>query len=292
MATSTASYDSILEDKVVVVTGAASGMGKLLVERLVGHGARVLLVDISPGIEQQADEFNKEREKCAAWKVCDLCQSQTIQGILDYAVEYFGYIDIVVNNAGIINTASLFQQPDHTDLERVMRVNLIAPMEGTRAAVQYFRSAGRPGVVLNTASVAGLTPVSFMETYGTSKAGVLYFTACCKDLAPHVRVNAVAPYLVDTPFIAGSAVLNEHPKMLKVGMVKPEQVVDAMLQAMCDESLAGNTLVVYSDRAPVTLTMYDDLAVNVVSGMAAGMFGKLYSSLGRLTAAISRMVLH
>ncbi|KAJ2775418.1 hypothetical protein IWQ56_000056 [Coemansia nantahalensis] len=284
-------YASVLKDKVAIVTGAASGMGKLLVEQLVACGAQVLLVDISPTLQQLADELNSRREKSAEWLTCDLCQTQTIQEALECAVGHFGHVDIVVNNAGIINKASLFQQPDHADLERVMRVNLIAPMEGTRIAVRYFQSTGRRGVILNTASVAGLTPTSFMETYGTSKAGLLFFTAACKDLAPLVRVNAVAPYFVDTPLVSGSAVLNERPMLLKFGMLQPEQVVDAMLQAICDESLAGDTLVVYSNRDPVRLTMYDDQALSVVSGIAMGVLGKLHASVGRVVSAISRKVM-
>ncbi|KAJ1730807.1 hypothetical protein LPJ61_002835, partial [Coemansia biformis] len=174
-----------LENKVVIVTGAAGAIGKLLAERLVACNASVLMVDINPAVEQQAVVLNAQRDKAAAWMACDLCQPQEIRKCIDYAVSHFGCVDVVVNNAGIINTASLFRQPDHTDLERVIRLNLLAPMEGTRVAVKYFQDSGRPGVVLNTASVAGLTPVSFMETYGTSKAGLLFFTAACKELAPH-----------------------------------------------------------------------------------------------------------
>ncbi|KAJ1724649.1 hypothetical protein LPJ61_005714 [Coemansia biformis] len=131
-----------------------------------------------------------------------------------------------------------------------------------------------------------------METYGTSKAGLLFFTAACKELAPHVRVNAVAPYFVDTPLVSASHVLNEHPKLLKLGMLKPERVVESMLRAICDESLAGDTLVIYDGKKDTKLALYDDLALKVTSGIAAGMFGKIFSGIGRITAAIARKLMH
>ncbi|KAJ2783319.1 hypothetical protein H4R18_001765 [Coemansia javaensis] len=281
-------YAGALKDKVVIVTGAASGMGKLLVERLVGFGAQVMLVDVNPEVESMSAAFNAEREKATWWAVCDLQKAGGIQEYFDQAVEHFGHVDIVVNNAGIINSASLFSQPDHTDLERVMRINLIAPMEGTRVAVRYFKETGRQGVVLNTGSISGLTPLSFLETYGTSKAAVLYFTASCKDLAPQVRVNAVAPYYVETPFIKGSAVIDQYPMLLKIGVLKPERVVNAMLRALCDKSLAGDTLVITDGNKDERLKIYDDLALQVSSRLAGGLVSSAISFVGSLVSSMAR----
>ncbi|PIA13784.1 NAD(P)-binding protein, partial [Coemansia reversa NRRL 1564] len=186
-------YSVKLKNKVAIVTGAASGFGKLLSERLVEYNANVLLVDINPSIEQQSKLLNKEKPGSTHWEVCDLCQTHLIQGLFDNAIKHFGKVDFVVNNAGIANDCSLFSQPDYRELDKIVRLNLQAPMEATRVAVRYFKKSKREGVVVNTASIGGLLPVSIMESYGTTKAGLIFFTTTCRNLAPQIRVNAIAP---------------------------------------------------------------------------------------------------
>ncbi|KAJ2141405.1 hypothetical protein IW136_002284 [Coemansia sp. RSA 678] len=290
-ATAKIDYASQLEDKVVLVTGAASGFGKLLSERLVGLNAKVLMVDINPGVQQVSEALNKEQENATHWVACDVCKPEAIREYFDQAVKHFGQIDIVVNNAGIINKRSLFDQTDHHELELLIRLNLFAPMEATRIAVQYFKETDRQGAVVNTASVGGLMPVSFMETYGTTKAGLVFFTASCKDLAPQVRVNAVAPYFADTPLVANSPMLNSFPLLLKSGLVTPEKVVEAMLKAMCDKTMAGDTLIVTVGKEERRITMYDDLAVQLSSYITSGLIKSRLSSLGRfLSSFMSRSI--
>ncbi|KAJ2344020.1 hypothetical protein GGF43_005555, partial [Coemansia sp. RSA 2618] len=216
---------------------------------------------------------------------------ESIRKYFDLAVNHFGHVDIVVNNAGIINKRPLFDQPDHTELELLLRLNLFAPMEATRIAVRYFKETQRQGVVVNTASVGGLMPVSFMETYGTSKAGLIFFTKSCKDLAPLVRVNAVAPYFANTPLLANSAVLNSYPLLLKSGLVAPEKVVEAMLKTICDESMAGDTLMVTVGKAEKKITLYDDLAVQLSSYLTSGLIKGQMWSFGRfLTGLMSQAI--
>ncbi|KAJ1780849.1 hypothetical protein LPJ62_006054 [Coemansia sp. RSA 2167] len=249
------------------------------------------MVDINPGVQQVSEALNKEQENATHWVACDVCKPEAIREYFDQAVKHFGQIGIVVNNAGIINKRSLFDQTDHHELELLIRLNLFAPMEATRIAVQYFKETDRQGAVVNTASVGGLMPVSFMETYGTTKAGLVFFTASCKDLAPQVRVNAVAPYFADTPLVANSPMLNSFPLLLKSGLVTPEKVVEAMLKAMCDKTMAGDTLMVTVGKEERRITMYDDLAVQLSSYITSGLIKGRLSSLGRFLSSFMRRLI-
>ncbi|KAJ2630850.1 hypothetical protein H4R22_002380 [Coemansia sp. RSA 1290] len=277
---STEDYANELKDKVVIVTGAASGFGKLLSERLVEFNAKVLLVDINLDVEQVSDDLNIKAPKSTHWVACDICNPQSIQGYFAQAINHFGRVDVVVNNAGIINKRSLFDNSDHQELERLMRLNLFAPMESTRVAVRYFQDNQRQGVIINTASIGGLLPVSIMGTYGTTKAGLIFFTASCKHLAPLVRVNAVAPYFADTQLVSNSPMLNSYPLILKAGLVAPEKVVESMLTAICDQSLAGDTLMVTIGKEPKKLTIYDQLATQLSSYVVSGLVKSYTSMIG------------
>ncbi|KAI8324692.1 NAD(P)-binding protein, partial [Martensiomyces pterosporus] len=240
-------YISQLEGKVVVVTGAASGLGKQLSERLAEYKAQVLLVDINPGIKQVSDEINArlgEHQTATSYMVSDVRKANDIQAYFDKAVEVFGCIDVVVNNAGIANECSLFSQKDSVELDRIIDINLRAPMEATRIAVRYFRETGLNGVVLNTASIGGLTPISIMESYGTTKAGLIFFTTTCKGLAPQIRVNAVAPYFTNTPLVENNRMVSAYPIVGQIGLMNSDKVVKTMIRAICDESLAGDTLMI------------------------------------------------
>ncbi|KAJ2891081.1 hypothetical protein IWW38_003778 [Coemansia aciculifera] len=143
-------------------------------------------------------------------------------------------------------------------------------MEATRIAVRFFKESGRKGVVLNTASVGGLMPLSIMESYGTTKAALIFFTATCKSLAPQIRVNAVAPYFADTPLVANNRLVQSYPLVRQLGLMKPEKVIKTMVKAIGDESLAGDTLMVAMGAVPEKLTFYDSISLHVTSYIARG----------------------
>ncbi|KAI9477289.1 hypothetical protein IWW42_000593 [Coemansia sp. RSA 1085] len=276
-------YKPKLCDKVVLVTGAASGFGKLLAEHLVELESRVILVDINPAIEDISALLNQKQQTAAThWILSDLCQTNSIRSLFNKAIDCFGHIDVVVNNAGIANECSLFSQADHDELERIVRLNLMAPMETTRIAVRYFKTTKRPGVIINTASVGGLLPISIMESYGTTKAGLIFFTTTCKGLAPHVRVNAIAPYFAETPLVANNRMVKSFPLVRQMGLMNPKKVVSVMLQAICDEDLSGDTLLVAMGAKPEKLSFYDKLTVDITSYIARGTLRKYASFIDKL----------
>ncbi|KAI9502772.1 hypothetical protein BX070DRAFT_263255 [Coemansia spiralis] len=268
-------YRAQIQDKVAIVTGAASGLGKQLSKQLANLGAKVLLVDMSENVENVSNEINaKYDQHTSTWIVCNLINPPSIQIYFDRAISTFGHVDIVVNNAGIANSRSLFSQPDSQELDEILAINLRAPMEATRIAVRYFKAMGRPGVILNTASIGGLMPISLMESYGTTKAALIFFTTTCKGLAPLVRVNAVAPYFADTPLVENNRLVNSFPLVKQIGLMKPDKVVRVMLKAICDETLAGDTLMVAMGTHAQRVDFYQGLTLQVTSFIAGGTVNK------------------
>ncbi|KAJ1966077.1 hypothetical protein GGI12_000342 [Dipsacomyces acuminosporus] len=270
-------YVEKLEDKVVIVTGAASGLGKQLSERLAEYSAFVLMVDINPDVQKISESINARLDAPkprTSFIVSDVRKEDQIQAYFDKAVEVFGHIDVVVNNAGIANERSLFSQQDNVELDRIIDINLRAPMIATRIAVRYFRDTNRRGVVLNTASIGGLMPISLMESYGTTKAGLIFFTTACKRLAPQIRVNAVAPYFTDTSLVEHNRLTNSYPLISQMGLMKPDKVVKTMIKAICDPSLAGDTLMISMGNKAQKLTFYSDLTLEVTSYITKGTVNK------------------
>ncbi|KAJ2375631.1 hypothetical protein IW150_002442 [Coemansia sp. RSA 2607] len=269
----TEAYLAALSGKVAIITGAASGIGKRLAETLSASNLKLLLIDINPAIAHLSAQLPN-----SAHLTIDLCLPNAFETCLARALDTFGTLDIIVNNAGIANECSLFSQENAQELTRILDLNLKAPMDATRVAVRYFRQAGRPGVVLNTASVGGLMPISLMESYGTTKAALIFFTASCKALAPHVRVNAVAPYFADTPLVANNRLVRSYPLVQQVGLMNPDNVVRTMVRALADQELAGDTLIVAMGAKPEKLTFYDDLTMHVTTYITKGTFNKYAAS--------------
>ncbi|KAJ2781775.1 hypothetical protein GGI15_003121 [Coemansia interrupta] len=266
-------YLASLSGKVAIITGAASGLGKRLAEVLGEHGLKLVLIDIDPSVSQLSARLPN-----AAHLTLDLCAPNAFDACLAHALATFGAVDIIVNNAGIANSCSLFSQEDGQDLAHIIDLNLKAPMDATRVAVRYFRQSRRQGVVLNTASVGGLMPISLMESYGTTKAALIFFTATCKALAPQVRVNAVAPYFADTPLVANNRLVRSYPLVQQIGLMSPDKVVRTMIRALADTDLAGDTLMVAMGASPEKLSFYDDLTMQVTTYITKGTINKYAAS--------------
>jgi len=186
-----------LRGKVAVVTGGASGIGRASVSRFVEEGARVVIADVDAERgEALANELGAE----AAFLRTDVADAEQVQRLVDFAVERFGGLHVMFNNAGVPGGHGAFLDDDFADFERVIAVNLLGVMLGSqRAARHMLRNGG--GSILNTASIAALRPGGGVMSYRVSKAGVVLFSqAIAVDLGPHgIRVNCIAPGLIETP---------------------------------------------------------------------------------------------
>ncbi|KAJ2829731.1 hypothetical protein IWW50_000678 [Coemansia erecta] len=234
-----------IQDKVAVVTGSARGIGKGIAEALVNRGAKVVISDILDLGASVADELNQRMgHKVAVFEQCDVSDASNIQALLDRALSEFGALDIMVNNAGVAGTL-LWNDSDPQSISRTIDINLKAPIEGTRLAARHMMASGRPGCVVNVASIAAFHALEFSPVYAASKAGLVTFTASCGTMAnsdPRIRVNAIAQGYVETNIVNDNIpdVLN---KILRAsGEIPMERVVDGAIRCIEDETLAGDTI--------------------------------------------------
>jgi NAD(P)-dependent dehydrogenase (short-subunit alcohol dehydrogenase family) len=191
------------DTRVVLVTGSTSGIGAGIARRLAGDGMRVLLhsrVSVDAG-QRLAAELH------GTYLQADLADERQARDLMARAVQVHGRLDALVNNAGIswpIPHADL-DAASTDDWRRLLEVNLIAPWVLTAAALPALRQSGQPGggSVVNITSHAGVRPKGSSIPYAASKAALNHTTRLLAvALGPDVRVNAVAPGLVDTPMTA------------------------------------------------------------------------------------------
>ncbi|MCV7103725.1 SDR family NAD(P)-dependent oxidoreductase [Mycobacterium palustre] len=194
-----------LAGKVAVVTGGASGLGRGMVERFVAEGARVVIADVeTDNGEQLAAALGPD----AFFQRTDVSNTDEVGALVSAAVEKFGGLHVMVNNAGISSKMHRrFFDDDLADFHRVMAVNVLGVMAGTREAGRYMAERGG-GSIINVTSIGGIQAGAGVMTYRASKAAVIQFTKCAAIEFAHyeIRVNAIAPGNIPTPIVSKSAV--------------------------------------------------------------------------------------
>ena len=240
-----------LRGKVVAVTGGASGIGRATAHAFAEEGARVTVLDRDPeALARLARELDgvETRE-------LDVTAAVAVDAAFDAIAEREGRIDVGVNNAGIARGLGWLHDVAESVWDAVLSVNLKGVWLCMRAELRHMYAQGA-GVIVNTASAAGLVGAPGVAHYGASKWGVLGLTkAAALEYAPlGIRINAVAPGTVDTPMGKGFAIerkadpfadaLVRQPHPLQ-GIARPEQVADAILYLAGDRSsfATGSTLV-------------------------------------------------
>ena len=185
-----------LAGKVAIVTGGAGGLGKVTAQMLIDAGARVVIGDID---EEQGREHVAQLGDVASFHRVDVSDADQVQALVDHAVETFGGLDIMFNNAGIGTGLTRLLDDDLEDFARVMSVNLFGVIVGTQRAARYMKDHGG-GSIVNHASVAAVNPGAGMLSYRSAKAAVAHATKCMAiDLAPHsIRVNCLTPAHIQT----------------------------------------------------------------------------------------------
>jgi NAD(P)-dependent dehydrogenase (short-subunit alcohol dehydrogenase family) len=192
-----------LAGKVAIVTGGASGIGYAAAKKFLAEGARVVIADVDrDGGEALAAAHRAD----AVFKWTDVRQPDHVAELVSVAVETFGGLHIMLNNAGVSGAMhESFLDDDLADFQRVMAVNLLGVMAGTKfAARQMASNAG--GSIINTSSIGGIQAGGGVMTYRASKAAVIHFTkSAALELAQFgIRVNCIAPGHIPTPLLASS----------------------------------------------------------------------------------------
>lgn len=206
---------SELAGKVAIVTGGASGIGRGIATRFAAEGADVVIADVRDDLgEALAAELNS-----GGWSTVyhrtDVADQAQVAELVTAAAATFGGLDIMVNNAGISSPLKkgLFDE-DLDEFDRVMRVNLLGVMAGTRDAGRYMSEHGG-GSIVNLGSIGGIQAGGGVSSYRASKAAIIHFTKCAAIELAHyeVRVNCLAPGNIPTPILASSATDEDRERL-------------------------------------------------------------------------------
>ena len=227
-----------LSGKVAVVTGGASGIGLSTVALLAGAGAKVVVVDRdAEAAEQALAKVGIAPGGDGIALAADVAEEAAVERATDAVMQKFGRIDILVNCAGIAIRRPAVEV-SLADWDKVLAVNMTGSFLFSRAVARHMIAAKKGGAIVQTASIMGLSGGGLYPniSYQTSKGAVVNMTrALAVEWAPHqIRVNAVAPTWVKTPFIAG---LMEQPELIKrieaitplARLAEPEDVAAAIL---------------------------------------------------------------
>lgn len=189
---------SSFTDKVVVVTGGASGIGRACVEHFAAEGASVLIADVQ---DAAASELAQRLGERVYAQHCDVSVAANVEAAIDAAVTRFGGLDVLVNNAGIEVGGPLASSSPEI-FAQVFAINVIGVFNGLKAAAPRMAERGG-GAIVNLASVAGLRGSAMMGPYSASKAAVINLTqtAALEWRAQNIRINCVCPGFIKTPML-------------------------------------------------------------------------------------------
>jgi len=188
----------LFQDEAVVVTGAARGLGRGIAAAFAAEGANVLICDVNAeGVAASADQLTSESGADVQAMVADVSDQADVRAVIDGALERYGRLDHLINNAGIVRIAALVDVGED-DWDRVIDVNLKGVYLTMRAALPHMLEVGA-GSIVNIASQAGKRGNLYIAPYCASKAAVISLTqTAALEAAPDVRVNCVCPGFINT----------------------------------------------------------------------------------------------
>jgi NAD(P)-dependent dehydrogenase (short-subunit alcohol dehydrogenase family) len=201
-----------LAGKVAIVTGGASGIGRGIVERFLNEGAKVVIADVQ---RELGEKLGADSGSNALFHYTDVGDQAQVGQLVATTVEKFGGLHVMVNNAGISSPLrkGLFDE-DLEEFDRVMRVNVLGVMAGTRDAARHMADHGG-GSIINISSIGGVQPGGGVTSYRASKAAVIHFTKCAAIELAHyeVRVNCIAPGNIPTLLLQTAATDEDRERL-------------------------------------------------------------------------------
>ena len=230
-----------LENKTAIVTGAASGLGKAIVEKFFGEGSRVVIVDVN---ESAARDLSATLGSKTLAVKTDVGDTKSVENLKKVVFDNFDSVDVVVNNAGVTHLPTPLDEVTEEDFDRVFRINCKSVYLMAKAFVPHMKKQGS-GSILNIASTAGVSPRPNLNWYNSSKGWMNTATrTMAVELAPFgVRVNAVNPVASETPLLS-SFLGEDTPEMrqkflstIPLGrFAQPEDIANAACYLCSEEA--------------------------------------------------------
>jgi len=248
-----------LEGKVAVVTGGAAGIGRAMVERFAAEGARVVIADIDA---DAGTEVASALGEVAAFVPTDVTDADQVQGLVDGAVERFGGLHVMVNNAGVGGAMTRFLHDDLADFHRIVDVNLLGMLVGSQRAARHMKGSGG-GSIVNISSTAGINAGAGLIAYRATKAAVIHASRTIAiEVAQYgIRVNCIVPGQIATAMNEGSYDLDRVMKLMqplpRAG--RPEDIAEAALFLASDRSAQITGVVLPVDGGTTTGPPADQL---------------------------------
>ncbi len=234
-------------DKIVVVTGAGSGMGLASCRRFHAEGASIVAVDIDPATAATTAEATGGVAVSG-----DVSDPATWDAVLATA-EGLGGLDVVHLNAGVYGFAGPIEELPVDVYERTVGANIGGVVMGTKAVVPALRARGG-GAIVVTASIAGIVAFPLNPLYTMTKSAVTGFVQAMAPnlIADGITIDAVCPGIVDTPMTLG-ALGGADPSTLGIDLIPPEQVIDAVVDLASSEG-TGRSIAVLAGHPPIPWT--------------------------------------
>jgi NAD(P)-dependent dehydrogenase (short-subunit alcohol dehydrogenase family) len=224
------------EDKVAIITGAASGIGLATAKRLGSEGARVVIADLDEKKSDNAAEQVKSAGAPDAFGiVCDVSKEREVDATVSQTLDKFGHLDIVVNNAGLMIFKPIAEQTGD-DFLKILNVDLLGAFYFTKQAFQKMKPGG---AIVNVSSVHAVETEPLVSSYAASKAALLSLTrsSALEGKPLGIRINAILPGAVDTPMLWDNPnVKSGEEKINKADVGSPEDIAAVIAFLASDDA--------------------------------------------------------
>jgi NAD(P)-dependent dehydrogenase (short-subunit alcohol dehydrogenase family) len=234
-----------LANKVALITGAASGIGKASMERFLKEGAKVVAIDINPEGKSLVDKWVSEGYHVKFYQQ-DVGELDKLPDLVDFTVDCFGSLDILVNNAGVESPQNVFEITQN-DWERIHRINLESVFFLSQAAAKVMKKQNY-GRIVNLSSLQGYRASHSSSHYNASKGGIIQITRCfALELADYnIMVNSVAPGVIHTAMSVVDGIDETETELFKEIYVKQGKI--PLRRAGKPEEVASTILFLSSDE--------------------------------------------